>query len=245
MAISWIVFACVFGCGLLGMFLRAALPEHHLGTDSRDLVKLGMGLIATLAALTLGLLIASAKGSYDAQRNELTQMSANIILLEHVMAHYGPETREARDLLRRSVARMFARMWPETTSRPAQLEPTVEGLYDKIQALSPQNDAQRSIKAQAIGIITELGKARWLLFERRGGSVSVPFLVVLVFWLAMIFLSFGLLAPANPTVIATVFVCALSVSGAIFLILEVDRPFDGHILISSAPLRDALWFLDH
>ena len=103
MAISWIVFACVFGGALLGMWLRAALPEHHRSTESKDIVRLGMGLIGTLAALVLGLLIASAKSAYDTQRSEFTQLSANLILLDRVMAHYGPETQEARDLLRRSV----------------------------------------------------------------------------------------------------------------------------------------------
>ena len=242
MAISGIVFACVFGGALLGMFLRAALPDHHLSTDSKDVVKLGMGLIGTMAALLLGLLIASAKGSYDTQSSELTQMSTNIILLDRVMAHYGPETKEARDLLRRSVVVALDQIWPETTSGPAQLEPTreSEGFLDKIQRLSPQNEAQRSLKAQALGISTDLGRTRWLLFEQAGSSISTPFLVVVVFWLTIIFVSFGLFAPPNATVIAILFVCALSVSGAIYLILELDQPFDGLLQISSAPLRSAL-----
>ena len=208
---------------------------------------MGMGLIGTMAALALGLLIASAKGSYDAQRIELTQISANIILLDRIMAHYGPETKEARDLLRRAVAHLLDRMWPEITSGPAQLEPTAqsEGPYDKIQKLSPQNEAQRSLKAQALRIGTDISQTRWLMVAQRGGSIPMPFLAVLVFWLTIIFVSFGLLAPRNTTVIATLFVCALSVSGAIYLILELDRPFDGHMQISSAPLRDALSYLGH
>jgi hypothetical protein len=94
MAISSIVFACVFGGAMLGMFIRAILPQHHLRSDSKDVVKLGMGIVATLSALVLGLLIASAKGSYDAQSAELTQMSAKIILLDRLLAHYGPETKK-------------------------------------------------------------------------------------------------------------------------------------------------------
>ncbi len=242
MAISWIVFACVFGGALLGMFLRAVLPEHHLSTDLKDLMRLEIWLIGTMAALVLGLLIASAKGSYDTERSQLRQISANIILVDRVMANYGPETKEARDLLRRAVARALDRMWPETTSGPVQLEPTAEfeGFLDKIQRLSPQKETQRLLQAQTLSISADLVRTRWLLFEERGGSVPMPFLVVLVFWLAVIFVGFGLFWPPNATVIATLFVCALSVSGAIFLILELDRPFDGHIQISSAPVRDAL-----
>jgi Protein of unknown function (DUF4239) len=242
MAISWVVFACVFGGALLGMLLRPVLHERHLGTDSKELVKMGMGLIATMSALVLGLLIASAKSSFDAQRSELAQMAANIILLDRVMAHYGPETKEPRDLLRGFVTSTLARIWPEDTSQAAQLQPTggSEVLYDKIQDLAPKNEAQRSLQAQALKTSIDIGQTRWLLFAQKGSSIPLPFLVVLVFWLTILFASFSLFAPPNATVTITLLVCALSVSGAIFLILELDRPFDGLIQISSAPLRSAL-----
>jgi hypothetical protein len=138
MTISWIVFACVFGGALLGIFFRAVLPEHHLTGESKDVVKVGMGLIATMAALALGLLTASAKSSYDTQRNELTQISAKIIFLDRVLAHYGPEAKDVRDLLRRTVTSALDQMWPENRSRPAQLDPAAasERLYDTIQQLS-------------------------------------------------------------------------------------------------------------
>src|SRR5258706_2839022 len=97
---SLIVFACVFGGALVGVFLRSALPQQHLSAESKDIVRLGMGLVGTMAALVLGLLVASAKGSYDAQSSELTQMSANIVLLDRILAHYGPEAKQTRDMLR-------------------------------------------------------------------------------------------------------------------------------------------------
>src|SRR5262249_61513687 len=215
----------------------------HLSTDSKDFMKLGTGLIATMAALVLGLLIASAKGSYDVQRSELTQISANIILLDRLMANYGPETKEARDLLRRSVARALDQMWPENRSRAARLEPGApsEALYDALFRLSPKNEDQRLLKSQALTISANLRQTRWLEVEqRRGSSIPMPVLAVLIFWLAIIFVSFGLFAPPNSTVLAVLFVCVLSVSGAIFLILELDRPFEGLIRIPSAPLRDPL-----
>jgi hypothetical protein len=243
--ISCIVFACVFAGALLGLFLQGPLPDHHLSDATKDVVKLGTGLIATLAALVLGLLIASAKSAYDTQNGEIKQMSASILLLDRALAHYGPETKEARDLLRRTVAGAVERIWPENSSRPGNLAPTerraeAESFFDKIQELRPQNDIQRSLQAQALQIGTDLGKTRFLLFEQRGGSFATPFLVVLVFWLTVIFATFGLFAPRNATVIAVWFVCALSVSGAIFLILELDTPFEGLLQISSDPMRDAL-----
>ena len=242
--IGLIVLICVFGGSILGMVLHTILPEQHLSADSKDVIKLGMGLIATMSALVLALLTNSAKGSFDTQRNELTQMSANIILLDRVLAHYGPETKDARDLLKETVNNMINRMWPEEGSGP-QLQPVAaEAFYDKIQALSPQNDVQRQLQAQAVKISVDIGQSRWLLFEQGGRSIPMPFLVLLIFWVTVIFLSFGLFAPRNATVIVTLFLCALSLSGAIYLILELDHPFGGLVQISSAPLRSALSQID-
>ena len=241
--ISCIVFACVFGGGLLGLALRMVLPAHHLSVETKDLVKLGMGLVGTMAALVLGLLVASAKGSYDTQSSEVVQMAANLMLLDRALAHYGPETKETRDLLRMFVSRMHDQLWANTSGPAGPADPHAAGgepLYDKLQALSPQNDAQRSTLAQALSLGLAIGQTRWLLFEQRGSSLSQPLLVVVVFWLSIIFVSFGVFAPPNGTVVATLFVCALSVSGALYLVLELDQPFSGLIQISDTPLRNAI-----
>jgi len=232
---------------MLGMAIHTMLPEHHLSSDSKDVIKLGMGLIATMSALVLALLTNSAKSSYDAQRSELTQAAANIILVDRVLAHYGPETKEARDFLKLSVTGMIGRLWPDDPIANAKLGATTAGaelFFDKIQELKPQNDVQRSLQAAAIKMSIDIGQARLLLFEQSGRSIPMPFLVLLIFWVTIIFLSFGLFAPRNATVIATLFLCALSVSGAIFLIMELDRPFGGMIQISSAPLRNAISNID-
>ena len=183
-----------------------------------------MGLVGTMSALVLGLLVASAKGSYDAQSAELTQMSANIALLDRVLAHYGPETKETRDLVRGFVARILDQMWSKDGTGASPVAPTAAGgeiLYEKMQGLSPKNDTQRSLQGQALSMAMDLGKTRWLMYEQATTSVSTPLLVVLVLWLTVIFISFGLFAPYNATVVASLFVSALSVSGAIFLILEM------------------------
>jgi hypothetical protein len=243
MAIGWTVFAVVFGSALLAMFVRSALPEHHLSADSKDVVKLGVALIATMSALVLGLLIASAKSAFDTRSNQLVQASADIILLDRALARYGPETKEARAVLQRSVAATIERFWPTEGAKPIAIDPgasPVEALYDKIEELSPQSDAQRSLRSQALATALDAGRTRLLLFEHLGTSIPVPFLVVLVFWLCIIFASFGLFAPQNATVITVLGICALSVSGAIFLILELDRSFEGMLQVSGAPLRAAL-----
>jgi hypothetical protein len=241
LAIGAIVFGCVFGGALVGIFLRSALPEHHLSAESKDAVKIGIGLIATMTALVLGLLVSTAKTSYDTKHNELIEMSADTLLVDRVLANYGPEARTTRELLRRAGTRSLEMIWPQNGQAP-RLEPAGGGevLYNMIEALSPKNDAQRGLQTQALQLVIEVLKMRWLLFEQSGSSISTPFLVVLVFWLTIIFMSFGLFAPHNATVVATFLLCALSVSGAIFLITELDRPFEGLIQISNAPFRDAV-----
>ena len=240
--IASIAFACIFGGALFGLSCRRWVPEHHLSADSRDVVKLAIAVIATMSALVLGLLIASAKSSHDARRNEFTQMSADIILLDRALGHYGPETKDIRTLLRHSVETMLNGM-SGGASDHAGVGPwgaDAERLYDGVDQLSRQSEIQRSAQGRAENVLSDLGHRRWLLFAESGSAVPMPFLIVLIFWLVIIFASFGLFAPANATVIATFLVCALSVSAAILLILELDRSFAGLLQISDAPLREAL-----
>ena len=242
-AIGLIVLACIFGASLLGMLMRPALSQHHLSADTKDSVKLGMGLVGTMAALILGLLVAAAKNAYDTEKSEVTQMAAKLVFLDRVLANYGPESADSRALLRRMVEGSLSRMWPDERSHHSQLEPIGSGAEEvnkAIQKLAPRNDVQGSLKSQAMGVVTDVGQLRWLLFEQSGSSISMPLLIVVISWLAIIFFSWGLFAPSNSIAIAALLLAAVSVSGAIFLILELDQPFDGLIHISSAPMRNAL-----
>ncbi len=246
LTISCIIFACVAGGTLLGMWLRAILPEKHLSAESKDVIKLGMGLIGTMTALVLGLLVASAKSSFDTQRNGLAQLAGNVIFLDRALAHFGSGAKDAREMLRASVADMIQRTWPEENAEAGQTlaksrtEGRYEGIFEKIQELAPQNEAQRAAQTQAMKTATDIAQARWLLFAQKGRSIPTPFLVVMVCWLALLLGGFSLFAPRNATVFVTLLICALAVSSAVFLILELDQPFGGIIQISSAPLREAL-----
>ena len=240
-ALSCITFACITGGALLGMFL----PGHHLSTDDKDLVRLGTGLIGTIAALVLGLLIGSAKSSYDTQSTQVTQMTSNVVLLDNLLEQYGPETNDERNLLRRGVVVLADRMWRENSSDVAKTSPfeasaESDAFFVKLQQLSPQNDSQRSLQARAVQIATNIAQTRLLLFAQRNNSIPMPFLVVLIFWLTIIFGSFGLFAKPSATVFGSLFVFALSAAGAIYLVLELGQPFSGLMQISSTPLRNAL-----
>jgi len=236
-----------FGCILAGIavaiLLRRALPEHHLNDNAKDVVRLGTGLIGTIAALVLGLLIASAKSSYDTQSAQVRQITANAILLDLVLAQYGPEARPAREALRRSVVGLADRVWLDGASHSHgafMVSEEGEGLYGRVQALQPNGEAQRFLQARAIQAVTDLAQTRLLLFVQKGEGLPMPFLAVLVFWLTIIFLSFTLFAKPSPIVIGALTIFALSATGALYLILELSQPFSGLLQISNEPLRNAL-----
>ena len=238
-----VVFGCLVGAVLLGRGLRRMLPQEHLSADSRDVIKLAIGLVATMSALVLGLLVSSAKGSYDTERSEVIQMAAKVAFLDRLLATYGPEAAEARVRFHDAVKEAVQQMWPEEARRPAQLAPNTQAgnvVYGLVQALSPHDDAQRKLKEQAISVGIDIGQLRSLLAAQSVPSISTPMLIVLVLWLAIIFLGFSTLAPPNVTAIFALVVSAVAVSGAIFLILELDQPFGGIIRISSEPMVNAL-----
>ena len=242
--ISLLVFAIVFGGALLGAVLRPLLSEQHLQQDSKDIVKMTTALIGTLAALVLGLLIASAKSSYDLKTNQVRQMTAKIILLDSLLAQYGPEATPLRIGLRQSIQPMADRIWHEqkTPTKPVQFEASAQSLAfeNELERLTPKNDAQRSLQSRAVAAFMEGAQTRLLLFTQAGGSIPTPFLIILVFWLSAIFVSFTLFGQTNLVVMTSLFLCALSFAGAIFLVMELDNPFTGLMGISSATLRSAL-----
>jgi len=244
-AVSLVAFAVIFGGALLGVFLRRALPDHHLADDAKDIVRLGAGLVGTIAALVLGLLIASAKSSYDTQSGQVQHLTADLVLLDELLGQYGPEARPIRALMRQAVGPMVERLWRRGGAAAASGAPfaatdVAEDAFARIAELAAQTDAQRSLKARAIQVSTDLAQTRLALFVQAGNSIPKPFLAVLVFWLAIIFASFSLFAPLNPTLIAALVVFALSATAALFLILEMSEPFAGLMQIPSAPLRNAL-----
>jgi len=245
LTIGFISAGCIFGGVLLGMLLQKVLPEHHLDTASKDTVKVGAGMLATLTALVLGLLVSSAKSSFDAMNAGIAQTGAKVLLVDHVLADYGPETKEVREQLRNTVASVIERVWPETKTatgglRAMESVDAAKTLQAKLRELTPKNDLQKSLLAQVSQISTDVLQTRLLLMEGQQNTLPSPFLVLLIFWLTGLFISFGLFAPPNGLVLTVLLICALSVSSAIFLVLEMNRPLDGFIKASNAPLRKAV-----
>jgi hypothetical protein len=245
LVIAFAVFACVFGSAMVGLQLRHHLPEHHLSDESISAVKLATGLVATLAALVLGLLISSAKVAFDTESGDLVHNAASVISLDRALANYGPETQEIRVLLKRTYADsvdIIASGNSAQLSRlgsPEALRRT-EDFQQKIEALSPHSASQSRLQARALGIVDTIFSARWLALLHAHASVPSSLLIILVFWLSVIFGTFGLFARRNATVVAALAVCALSTACAIFLIEELSTPLDGIARVSVAPMREAL-----
>ena len=242
-ALSGIIFVLTLSGIFLGSMLRRTLPKHHLSEDAQDTVRLGVGLIATIAALVLGLLIAAAKGSFDTQNTQIKQITADLILLDNILAQYGPEARPIREQVRGAVGPFADQLWREkqTSVRGTyETNAQAERVYLEIQGLSPQNDLQRALQSRAAQLSNDIAQTRLLLFVESDSLVPAPFLGILAFWLVIIFASFSLFSPLNVTVFTCLSLFALSAACAIFLILELSQPFTGLLMISSVPLRNAL-----
>jgi hypothetical protein len=245
-----VAFAGIVAGAWLGGYLRKVLPKHHLTDETESAVRIGIGLIATMAALVLGFLLASAKGSFDTKTEEIRVSAAKLILLDRNLRQYGPDADAIRAQLRATAKAKLDHQWVEVGAL-AVVEPSptrgplaLEQLQESIRALAPATQSQRIVHARALQLAGDLSQTRWLLVEQVGASIPAPFLVLLILWVALIFVSLSLFAPSNWTVNAVLLACALSVSSAIFLIIEMDQPFGGVLRISDAPFRSAIGYLE-
>jgi hypothetical protein len=236
---------------LLGQWLQRRLPDDHLSADSKDAVKLAIGLVATMTALLLGLLAFSAKGTYDTRRTEVIEMAAKVTLLDNMLTAYldnmltasGPDAAEARVWLREAVAEWARRAWSDEAGARAHMVAMSQAnyrAYAAILGLSPRDDRQRDLKTRAATLAIDLAQLRMLLLEQRAPSIPKALLIGVFCWLVVIFLSFGLLTPTNVTTTLALSAAAVSVASAVFLIMELDQPLGGIIRIPGDPLSNAL-----
>jgi hypothetical protein len=243
--VALVVLVCTFGGALFGMVVGPRLPAPHVSKETKRVVDLGMGVLATLSGLVLGLLVSTSKTAFDTTENEVKEISAKLVLLDHVLARYGAETIPVRARIRGYVERKIEEVWSAHAARTSRIETAagadLESALDGLNALSPTTEAQRGLKARALTIAGDIAQARWLLIEGNVGSV-IPraFLAIVVFWLTILFVSYGLFAPRNAVSIIAIFVCALSMATALFLVMELSQPFAGIIHIPSAAARNAL-----
>lgn len=243
--VAVLAFVAIFGGAVLGMVVRVALPSHHLSSSSRDVVRLCIAILATVSALVIGLLIASAKSSFDERTTSLRHFVAEALLFDRALAHIGPDAAPVRGQFREVVQQRLQEIWNidgdgEVSARAAAQGFGFEAVQMMVLSLDPKTDGQRWLKERALTLLGDVAQTRWILVEQAGSSIQGPFLVILVVWLAVIFASFGLFSPRNATVLVVMAISAASIAGSLFLILEMDQPYEGLIRISQQSIDTVL-----
>jgi hypothetical protein len=237
-----IAFAVVFGGGLVGLLLGRLLPEQYHSDATQRVVQTATGMVSLISALVLGLLVASAKGKFDTANQEAEELAAKVLLINRELVNFGPEANDARVLLGKYAVGRFAETWPaEEGPKPEPNDPPpwklLESLQRSLSGLAPKTEAQRAEAAGASGAAADLEKATWLEAAQESEHVQHPFVAVLILWLFVLFVSFGLFAPRNLVVVAALLVGALAISGAVILIVDMDSPYEGLLIVSPEPMK--------
>jgi len=246
--IGLIVFALILAGTFAGWVMRQHLPEHHLTDETKSLVSVSMAVVATISALVLGLLISNANTSFSAVGGEVTALSAQILRLDQIMRRYGQDTDAARETLLQYAERKTADLFPDHPTdvrldNPLTYE-LLQQLEDSLLALKPANPRDQWWLGQAMTLAGKIGDTRWLLAQQVGQGTPKAFLALLVFWLTLLFASFGLFAPRNLTSAITLALCAMAVAGAVGMILELEKGFGDLIHVSPQPMRQAVRTLE-
>jgi hypothetical protein len=240
-----VAFAFVFGGGLLGLLLGRFLPEQNHTDATQKVVQTATGMVSLIAALVLGLLVATAKNKFDTTNQETEEFAAKLMLINRELVNFGPEANDARALLRRYAIAKIAATWPaEPGPKPEPSDPPpwklLESLQQSLSGLKPNTEAQRSEATAASEAAADLEKATWLEAAQESAHVQHPFVIILILWLFVLFVSFGLYAPRNTLVVAALLVGALAISGAVLLIVDMDSPYEGMLVVSPEPMQQAL-----
>jgi hypothetical protein len=222
-------FALILGGTILGAVVRSRLPEHHLTGDSKEVIRLATALVATLTALVLALLFAATRASFEHTSASVSRLATDISELDDVLEEYGPEGTAIRKQLRNEVGPLIDAMWRDDAIAAGRTVPA-----------RPKHNSRALSMLRDLQISTDIQQTRLGLLAQPPDSVSTPFMVVLVLWMVFLFTTFSMSAKPNPTLAIVLFVCILSASGAIYLILELGLPFGGLMQVSNDSLREAL-----
>lgn len=234
---------CIFGGALIGIFAVRSLPEHHLSNESRNAITVSAAIVGMMSALVIGLMISTANSSFSSRSAEVSKIAIDIVRINRLMQRYGPEAEGARTELRTYASAKMQELFPMAGEPSRSTDATVrmmEATQDSILMLVATTPRQRWIRSQALKLTDDVLEARWMLAEQRVSNIPMPFLILLIFWLGLVFSSFGLFAPRNATTIAVSCLCSIAVSGGITMILELDSPFSGLVHVSGEPMRQAL-----
>src|SRR3954466_8145758 len=243
-----IAFGTIFGGVLIGRFFARHLPRHHLNAETQSVVTVSVAVIGTLSALVLGLMISAANSSFSTRTDEVRELSLQLIRMDRNLRRYGPEAEDARVKLHAWAFAKTQQLFPEKGKPRPSPETTIqllEDVQDALLDLTPKDDRQKYLHSLCLNLSSTMIQARWKLEQRKGYSIPFPFLILLIFWLAIVFASFGLFAPANATALVALLLCSVAVAGGIVLIEELDNPLSGFIQIPPDSMRKALDEISH
>jgi hypothetical protein len=242
--IGIIVFMVILAGAFVGWAIRGRLPAHHLNDETKSLVSVSTAVVATVSALVLGLLISNANTSFTSLGGQVTALSAQIIRFDQILRRFGPEADPARETLRQYAQRKLSDLFPDNRADFRLGDPSTYELLQSVEesllAIKPANPRDQWWLGQAMTLAAKIGDARWLLAQQVGQGTPKAFLALLVFWLALLFASFGLFAPRNFISAVTLTLCAFAVAGAVGMIVELEQGFGGLIHVSSRPMRQAV-----
>jgi ABC-type amino acid transport system permease subunit len=241
--IGLISFVVIFGGVLTGLFVRHRLPGHHLGSETQSAVTVSVAVIGTLSALVLGLMITAANSSFSKASDEVRELAVQVIRIDRNLRRYGSEGDHARELLRSWAMEKNKQLFPGKGQRRPSSRSTIvrlEIVQDALLQLNPKDERQKYLRTLCVTLSSNLIQARWSLEEHTGHSIPVPFLVLLIFWLAIVFASFAMFAPRNLTAIVALLLCCVAVAGGIALIEDLDNPRSGFIRLPSDSMHNAL-----
>ena len=243
LVIGLISFGAIFGGALLGLFAARFLPGHHLSKETQSAITVSVAVLGTLAALVLGLMITAANSSFSARSDEVRELSLQLIRMDRNLHRYGPEADTARTKLHDWATAKTHQLFPvkgEVNPTSDQTIVMLEAVQDALLDLKPENEHQTYLRTLCLRLSSTMIEARWALETRAAHSIPVPFLVLLIFWLSIVFASFGLFAPTNAVTIAALLLCSLAVAGGIYMIEELDKPLSGFVHLPSDSMERAL-----
>ena len=252
LGIATFVLSALFLGAILGLLIGRRLPAHHLTSETRAVVSASMAVVGTMSALVIGLMISNGSTAFKARNSDVSLLASQIVQLDTLLRRYGPDSSEVRHALSRYATMTSEDLFPDRRGMTPNVDNSatrkaLDETQDLLLTLKSGDYRQQWLSTQALQLTLAVGETRARMSQENVGSIPLPFLGAVILWLAVLFTSFGLFAPRNITAFVAIFLCALAISAAIKLVLDMDTPFDGLILlakppihISSDPLRHAI-----
>ena len=236
--VAVLAFLSMMGAALLGLFSETKLPTEHLQGDTHRVVRRVANLFVVMTSLVLGLMMNSARDTFETNNRDIRTLATELILLDRTMRALGPEADDARRHLVEYVQTSLK--GANILQEDPQAEASLEAARTSLRAIRLSDEQKIALWNDARQLDRQVVRQRWVVLDEYGGTIPRPLITIVILWLAIIFASFGYRAPRNTIVTASFCLAALLISAAIYLILDMDTPFSGMTKATNAPFQQAL-----